>query len=140
MYNMYPMYGMPQPGMMGSPYSAGMNSMPNAVSPMYDQPMVSNIPPYPSYPGMENYAHNRVPEIQVPELAGQEAAEAPEAGRAEAQSVKNSKGGASKAAGGKVKTSSQTTTAKAKTSSKTGSSSNERSSTAKKKKNPWISN
>jgi morphogenetic protein associated with SpoVID len=129
---------MPQPGTI-SPYGAGMNSMPGVVSPMFDQPVVSSIPAYPTYPGMENYAHNRIPEIQVPEIVAQEQAEGLEAGRAEASPVKNAKGVATKS-GAKAKTSSQTTTAKAKTSYKTRSNSDGRQGAGKKSKNPWISN
>ncbi|WNS43608.1 LysM peptidoglycan-binding domain-containing protein [Paenibacillus sp. MMS20-IR301] len=133
MYNTMPVYGMPQAGMV-SPYMAGMNSMPNAVSPLYEQPMVSNIPPYPIYPVAENAVHNRVPEIQVPELAVQE-----QINQAEASPAKNVKGGSAKAAA-KVKTSSQPAAPKAKSGSKSRTNTNSRSSAAKKNKNPWISN
>ncbi|WP_340025338.1 LysM peptidoglycan-binding domain-containing protein [Paenibacillus sp. FSL K6-1096] len=145
MYNPYPMYAMPQTGMV-SPYAGGMNSMPNMASPMYEQPMVSNIPPYPAYPGMENFAHNRVPEIQVPELAPEEtAADSPVQASAEAvpaKEAKASKGGASKSGAAKAKTSGHTTASKNKTASKprTSQSTGERTSTSKKNSSPWAPN
>ncbi|MEK5463755.1 LysM peptidoglycan-binding domain-containing protein [Paenibacillus sp. FSL P2-0089] len=139
MYNGYPVYGMPQMGMV-SPYAGGMNAMPNAVSPMYEQPMVSNIPPYPAYPGMENFAHNRVPEIQIPEPVVEEAEEVPDKGRTEATTAKDTKPGKSKPAAAKAKTSSQNSAAKDKAHSKPRSSSSGRSSTDKKNQTPWIPN
>lgn len=146
MYNGYPMYAMPQMGMV-SPYSAGMNSMPNMASPMYEQPMVSNIPPYPAYPGMENFAHNRIPEIQVPELAPEDTAtDSPVQASVEAVPAKEpkaSKGGAAKSGAAKAKTSSQAPSSKSKTTSKPRTAQNtvERTSAAKKNSSsPWVPN
>lgn len=147
MYNGYPMYAMPQMGMV-SPYSAGMNAMPNMASPMYEQPMVSNIPPYPAYPGMENFAHNRVPEIQVPELAPEDtAADSPVQASAEgvpAKEPKGAKGGGAKPAAAKAKTSSQTSATKNKPASnskpRATQNTSERTSPAKKNSSPWVPN
>ncbi|NQX45977.1 LysM peptidoglycan-binding domain-containing protein [Paenibacillus tritici] len=140
MYNGYPVYGMPQMGM-ASPYSAGMNSMPNAVSPMYEQPMVSNIPPYPAYPGMENFAHNRVPEIQIPEPAVEEPEEVTDKAHGDAAPIKDTKTGTSKAAT-KLKASGQTTATKEKAPAKPRPNSSGRSNTSTVKKNsgPWVPN
>lgn len=138
MYNPVPMYGMPQPEMI-SPYTTGINSMPGMVMPVYDQPLTANIPPYPAYPGVDNMVHNRVPEIQIPEVAVLEAPDNSGAARTEEATAKNTKGKTSKAAA-KVKTSGQATTAKTNTSAKSRTGSSGRSGTAKKNRNPWISN
>ncbi|WP_405116311.1 LysM peptidoglycan-binding domain-containing protein [Paenibacillus sp. FSL K6-1217] len=139
MYNGYPVYGMPQMGMV-APYAAGMNGMPNMVSPMYEQLMVSNIPPYPAYPGMENFAHNRVPEIQNPEPVVEEAVE-PDKGQAETTAAKkDSKPANNKQGASKAKTSSQTSSSKDKAHAKPRSNSNTRPSAAVKKSGPWIPN
>ncbi|OKP83877.1 hypothetical protein A3844_21080 [Paenibacillus helianthi] len=136
--NPYPDYMHPMPGMV-SPYGVDMGPQGNFVSPnTFAAPMVSNIPAYPMYPGMENYAHNRIPEIQEPEFIQQETIRTAEAGVSE-PAVK-SKGGTAKASAQKVKTSGQTTTAVNKTAGKQRSNQNTRKGTMKKSRNPWISN
>ncbi|MGN7763208.1 hypothetical protein [Paenibacillus sp. 22594] len=136
--NPYPDYMHPMPGMI-SPYGVDMGPQGNVVAPnTFAAPMVSNIPAYPMYPGMENYAHSRIPEIQEPEFIQQETIRAAEAGVSE-PAVK-SKGGTAKASAAKVKTSGQTTAAANKTAGKQRSNQNARKGTVKKSRNPWISN
>ncbi|MHA6533557.1 LysM peptidoglycan-binding domain-containing protein [Paenibacillus sp. BAC0078] len=137
MYNNYPAYMQPQPGMI-SPYEIGMEPKSN-IAPIgtLSGPMVSNIPSYPMYPGMENYAHNRVPEIQEPEFIQQDVPQAVEAERSEPAA--KSKGGETKASSAKVKTSAQATISSNNTSAKQRSKQSSRKSTVKKSKNPWIS-
>ncbi|MBW4084698.1 LysM peptidoglycan-binding domain-containing protein [Paenibacillus sp. S150] len=139
MFNNYPGYmQQPVPGMV-SPYGVDMPSQANAVSPStFAAPITSNIPAYPIYPAVENHAHNRVPEIQEPEFIEQEPTQAVEAGRSE--TAVKSKGGKAKASAAKVKTSGQNTNNTSKSSAKQRTNHSARKSTAKKSKNPWISN
>nr|WP_232231527.1 LysM peptidoglycan-binding domain-containing protein [Paenibacillus sp. HW567] len=137
MYNNYPAYMQPQPGMI-SPYGIGMEPNSNAApAGTFSGPLVSNIPSYPMYPGMENYAHNRVPEIQDPEFIQQDVPQAVERERSEPAA--KSKGGETKASSAKVKTSGQATIRSNNASAKQRSKQSTRKSTAKKNKNPWIS-
>lgn len=127
-----------------SPYGHVMAPMPNGpalLSPAesYTEPMVSGIPPYPVYPGMENnFAHhNRVPEIQEPELFSQNVVPGEDANSSE--TVSNGKVKTEKAAQAKVKTSGHTVSKSAKGASKQRSAQG-RTGSARKSKNPWISN
>ncbi|MNC25436.1 hypothetical protein D3C75_735240 [compost metagenome] len=137
MYNNYPGYMQPMPEMI-SPYGIDMSPQAYSAAPStLAAPVVSNIPAYPMYPGMENHAHNRVPEIQEPEFFQQETTQPADAGRSE-PAVK-SKGG-TKSSTAKVKTSGLPTTTSNKTSAKQRTNQNARKNTTKKSKNPWISN
>lgn len=137
MYNNYPAYVEPQPGMI-SPYGIGMEPK-SGIAPIgtLSGPMLSNIPSYPMYPGMENYAHNRIPEIQEPEFIPQDAPQAVEAERSEPAA--KSKGEVAKANSAKVKTSGQATVSSNNSSAKQRSKPGTRKSATKKNKNPWIS-
>lgn len=138
----YPVY-MPQPGVI-SPYGVGGDTLPNAaanfIAPYgtYENSPISGIPAYPSYPGMENFAHhNRIPEILEPEPIE---LHTPQAAVNTAEAVTKTKNRSSKTGAAKVKTSSFTGTKSGKPASKQGGNQNSRSGSAKKSKNPWISN
>ncbi len=138
MINPYPDYMQQMPGMI-SPYGVAEAPQGNVISPnMFTAPMVSNIPAYPMYPGLENDTHNRVPEIQDPEFIQQETIPAVEAEHS--GPAMKSKGGTAKASAAKVKTSAQSTTSSPKTSSKQRPHQNSRKGVTKKSRNPWISN
>lgn len=137
MFNNYPGYMQPMPGMM-SPYGLDMSPQAYAAAPTtFAAPMVSSIPAYPMYPGVENLAHNRVPEIQEPEFFQQKATPPAEAERSEPAVI--SKGGTTSSTA-KVKTSGLPANTSSKTSAKQRTNQNARKNTAKKSKNPWISN
>ncbi|KWX88615.1 hypothetical protein AMQ83_05660, partial [Paenibacillus riograndensis] len=137
MFNNYPGYMQPMPGM-SSPYGIDMSPQAYSVAPStFAAPMVSSIPAYPVYPGMENHAHNRVPEIQEPEFFQQETTPVAVAERSEpAVSSKDS----TKPSAEKVKTSGLPANTSSKSSAKQRTSQNTRKNKTKKSKNPWISN
>ncbi|WP_339824884.1 LysM peptidoglycan-binding domain-containing protein [Paenibacillus sp. FSL R7-0163] len=140
-YNTYPEYGNPNAF---SAYGAGMPNqgmVPTSTLGAFGGQDNSNIPSNPQYPGIGNYSqHNRVPEIQEPEVFVQES---PEAARTETDestsnaSLKN-KGSVAKetATGKKAKTSGQPSSKKSKTATKSQGS----AASTKKRRNPWISN
>ncbi|WP_209439930.1 LysM peptidoglycan-binding domain-containing protein [Paenibacillus sonchi] len=137
MFNNYPGYMQPMPGM-SSPYGIDMSPQAYSVAPStFAAPMVSSIPAYPVYPGMENHAHNRVPEIQEPEFFQQETTPVAVAERSEPAVISKD---STKPSAAKVKTSGLPANASSKSSAKQRTSQNARKNKTKKSKNPWISN
>ncbi|SDM29000.1 LysM peptidoglycan-binding domain-containing protein [Paenibacillus jilunlii] len=137
MYNNYPGYMQPMPEMI-SPYGIDMSPQAYSAAPStFAAPMVSSIPAYPMYPGVENHAHNRVPEIQEPEFFQQETTPPVEAERSEPAVISK---GSDKSSTAKVKTSSLPANSSSKSSAKQRTNQNARKNTTKKSKNPWISN
>ncbi|MNH18412.1 hypothetical protein D3C79_781130 [compost metagenome] len=141
-FNGYPVY-MPQPGGI-SPFGGGADTLPNAyaniTAPLetYANSPISGIPAYPVYPGMENFAHhNRVPEILEPEPIE---LDTPQAAVNTTEAATKTKNRSGKTGAAKVKTSSLAAAKSGKTASKQGANQNSRPGSAKKNKNPWISN
>ncbi|WP_052380475.1 LysM peptidoglycan-binding domain-containing protein [Paenibacillus camerounensis] len=141
MYNGYQPY-MPQQGAF-SPYGVMGETLPgagaNSEAPLgaYSNPVLSGIPAYPVYPGMENTTHNRVPEILEPEPAVQEI---PQAAAELKDTAAKAKARSGKTGGAKVKVSGNTEGKTAKAASRQGAGRSSRQGSSKKSKNPWISN
>ncbi|MFF2020141.1 LysM peptidoglycan-binding domain-containing protein [Paenibacillus sp. NPDC058177] len=146
-YNSFPTYGH-HPGVVspyetGAPFSPNQGIVPNAPLGAFGGggPALSNIPPNPQYPGIGDYAHHsRVPEIQEPEVIIQEsqpiAATTTEVPSKRVVEQKESK---KVEVASKAKTSGQSKSGKSSGKSQRSSKSN-RNDSAKKRRNPWISN
>ena len=143
-YNTYPGYGNPNAF---SAYGAGMPNQsifPSANMGVFGGAELSNIPPNPQYPGLGDYSnhHNRVPEIQEPELIIQET---PTVSKTESNDsapggARKSKENSSKGSTAKVKTSSHNSKSTKSVARTERTSQGRRTESAKKRRNPWISN